>query len=346
MASAGPVQANDLAQQIEEHRAGLMGHCYRMLGSFHDAEDATQEALLRAWRKQDGFRGDASLKTWLYRIATHVCLDLLRSRARRLTPASEAAPRSRHSLPKAPATEISWLEPLPTGAVRTDLDPAAAYSQTESVKLAFIAALQSLTPGQRAVLILRDVLAWSTAETAETLGLSEPAASSALHRARQRLRETYHPTGVDASPRSDPEDPRVRTMLVAYVDAWRRSDVDGLVEALRTDVRIAMPPSPSWYRGRDDVLEFLRTLDLAARRAPAASGVVQRPACLPDLARRARARDPLRHPGPGRRPRWHLGHRLLRPGAVNAVGPCHRRPGRVRSAGHGDATQELSWRPR
>ena len=127
------------------------------------------------------------------------------------------------------------------------------------MKLAFIAALQSLTPGQRAVLILRDVLAWSTAETAETLGLSEPAASSALHRARQRLRETYHPAGVDAFPGSDPEDPGVRRMLAAYVDAWRRSDIDGLVETLRTDVRIAMPPSPSWYHGRDDVLEFLRT---------------------------------------------------------------------------------------
>ncbi len=259
MAAAEHVQANELAFQMEEHRAGLIAHCYRMLGSFHDAEDATQEALLRAWRKQDGFRGDASLKTWLYRIATRVCLDLVRSRARRLTPPSVASPAIPTQAPKAPVTEISWLEPLPTEALMTDLDPAAAYSQTESVKLAFIAALQSLTPGQRAVLILRDVLAWSTAETAETLGLSEPATSSALHRARQRLREVYHPAGVDAFPGSDPEDPRVRTMLAAYVDAWRRSDVDGLVETLRTDVRIAMPPSPSWYRGRDDVLEFLRT---------------------------------------------------------------------------------------
>lgn len=259
MSAAEHVQADDLASQSEEHRAGLIAHCYRMLGSFHDAEDATQEALLRAWRKRDGFRGEASLKTWLYRIATRVCLDLMRSRARRLTPASVAGPAIPTLPPKAPVTEISWLEPLPTEAARTDLDPAAAYSQTESVKLAFIAALQALTPGQRAVLILRDVLAWSTAETAETLGLSEPAASSALHRARQRLRQTYHPAGVDAFPGPEPEDPRVRTMLAAYVDAWRRSDVDGLVETLRTDVRIAMPPSPSWYRGRDDVLEVLRT---------------------------------------------------------------------------------------
>ncbi len=126
-----------------------------------------------------------------------------------------------------------------------------------SVKLAFIAALQSLTPGQRAVLILRDVLAWSTAETAETLGLSTPAASSVLHRARQRLRETYHPAGVDAFPGSDPEDPRVRATLAAYVEAWQRDDVDGLVETLRSDVRVAIPPSPSWYRGHDDVLAFL-----------------------------------------------------------------------------------------
>ena len=257
MGAAEHVQANDLATQFEEHRAGLIAHCYRMLGSFHDAEDATQEAFLRAWRKQDGFRGDASVKTWLYRIATRVCLDMVRSRARRLTPASVASPAIPTQPPKAPVTEISWLEPLPTAAVRTDLDPAAAYSQTESVKLAFIAALQTLTPGQRAVLILRDVLAWSTAETAETLGLSEPAASSALHRARERLQQTYHPAGVDAFPGSDPEDPGVRTMLAAYVDAWQRHDVDGLVETLRTDVRIAMPPSPSWYRGRDDVLEFL-----------------------------------------------------------------------------------------
>ena len=250
----------DLGGLLEGHRSGLLVHCYRFLASYHDAEEATQETFLRAWRGRDGFRGEASVKTWLYSIATRVCLDQLRRRSTRLSPGLVSAPSNPDAPPAAPAAELSWLEPIPTRyLVDASLDPESAYTLAESVKLAFVAALQTLPPRQRAVLVLRDVLAWSAVEVATVLDSSVPSVNSALHRARQQLRETYHGSGVDSFPSEEPDDPRVVRMLDAYVQAWQRDDIDGLVETLRADVRLAMPPIPSWYSGRDDVLAALRS---------------------------------------------------------------------------------------
>ena len=249
----------DLSEQLEKHRGALVVQCYRLLGSHQDAEEATQETLLRAWRSRGRFRGEASLGTWLHKIATRVCLDQLRSRASRPTPVSFGPAADPTEPPAAPSPEVTWLEPLPTSVLTgVPSDPAAVYSLAESVKLAFIAALQTLPPRQRAVLILRDVLAWSATETADVLEMSVAAANSALQRARRQLQDTVHGGGVDSFRGAEPEDPRIRSILAAYVHAWQTDDVASLVETLRADVRLAMPPVPSWYQGRSDVLEFLR----------------------------------------------------------------------------------------
>lgn len=252
-------RVTDLERQLDAHRDAIVVHCYRLLGSHHDAEEAAQEALLRAWRGRDRFRGEAAVGTWLHKIATRVCLDQLRSRSSRPTPVRLGPASDPTDPPAAASLEVAWLEPLPTSAlVETPSDPAAAYTLAESVKLAFIAALQTLPPRQRAVLLLRDVLVWSAAETAEVLGMSVAAANSALQRARQQLRDTVHAGGVDSFRGTELADPDVRPILDAYVRAWESDDVDGLVETLRADVRLAMPPVPSWYEGRAQVVEFLR----------------------------------------------------------------------------------------
>jgi RNA polymerase sigma-70 factor (ECF subfamily) len=249
----------DLGSRFDEHRSSLLVHCYRFLGSYADAEEATQEAYLRAWRGRDSFRGDASVKTWLHRIATRVCLDQLRRRSSRSAPGHIGSSANPGEPPAAPTGEISWLEPIPTTELGdASVDPESAYTLAESVKLAFVAALQTLPPKQRAVLLLRDVLGWSAAETGVALETSVPAVNSALHRAREQLRQTYHGSGIDSFPGAEPQDPRVARMLATYVQAWQRDDVDGLVETLRADVRLAMPPIPSWYDGRDDVVAALR----------------------------------------------------------------------------------------
>lgn len=249
----------ELGAALETHRRALTVHCYRFLGSLHDAEEATQETYLRAWHRRETFRGDASLQTWLYRIATRVCLDAIEKRKRRILPATAGPATRPGTAPEGSSSEISWLEPVPSNFVAdSTLDPASAYSLAESVRLAFIAALQTLPPRQRAVLILRDVLTWSAAETAAVLDMSSGAANSALHRARQRLRETYHRSPTDAITLPDPVDPDVVRLLDTYVRAWEHDDVEALVTTLREDARLAMPPSPSWYEGRADVIEFLR----------------------------------------------------------------------------------------
>lgn len=260
MASTGLQPGAELDAELESHRRALTVHCYRFLGSLHDAEEAVQETYLRAWRARSGFRGDASLRTWLLRIATRVCLDLRDSRRRRITPVAAGPAAEPDASPASAATDIAWLEPIPGEHLDgASLDPASLYTLAESVKLAFVAALQTLPPRQRAVLLLRDVLAWSAAETADALGMSVGAANSALHRARQRLAATHHASGIDAVRAADPDDPGIVRLLDAYVRAWQRDDVDALVEVLRDDVRIAMPPSPAWYDGRDDVVGFLRS---------------------------------------------------------------------------------------
>ena len=251
---------DDLLAAIDAQRHDVVLHCYRFLGSIAEAEEAAQETALRAWRSRATFRGEASVRTWLHRIATRVCLDMLRHRSgRRLPPDVGPATTERGRPPAPPATEIAWVEPLPDVYV-TDIaaDPAARYDVRESVSLAFIAALQVLPPRQRAVLLLRDVLGWSARETAEALDQSVVATNSSLHRARVALRTTHHQTGRDAVAADAPSEPVARRLLDAYVRAWAADDVDGLLETMREDVRLAMPPTTTWFDRKSTVEPALR----------------------------------------------------------------------------------------
>ncbi|MCI0583436.1 MAG: RNA polymerase subunit sigma-70, partial [Chloroflexi bacterium] len=246
---------------LEGHRRDLILLAYRFLGSVHDAEEAVQETSIRAWRGRHTFRGEASVRTWLHRITTRVCLDLIRSRRGRVLPVALGEPADpTKPAPLRPPTEVAWVEPLPDAFVAgAEHDPAARYDLRESVSLAFIAALQAVPPRQRAVLLLRDVLGWSARETAEALELTVPAVNSALHRARTALRATHHRSGRDVVAATPPADPTIGRLLRAYVRAWESDDIGGLLATMRADVRLAMPPSPSWYAGRADVATLLRT---------------------------------------------------------------------------------------
>ncbi len=270
--SAAPHDDRDaFGRALEQHHHDLVLLCYRFLGSVHDAEEAVQETAIRAWRGRASYRGDASMRTWLHRIATRVCLDLLRSRRGRVLPVSVAGPADpTRPAPPRPAAEVAWIEPLPDAFVAgVELDPAAWYDLRESVSLAFIAALQAVPARQRAVLLLRDVLGWSARETAEALEMTEPAVNSALHRARTTFRATHHRSGRDTVPAAPPSDPAIRRLLRAYVRAWESDDVRGLLATMRADVRLAMPPSPSWYAGVADVETLFRTWVFGPLRPPA-----------------------------------------------------------------------------
>ncbi|MEU5945711.1 sigma-70 family RNA polymerase sigma factor [Micromonospora sp. NPDC047465] len=243
--ASGPADA-----AFEAHRVGLTGYCYRMLGSIFDAEDAVQETLLRAWRGHDGFQARSSTRTWLYRIATNVCLDQLRGRARRALPMEFGGPDEPVlAALGAPASE-RWVGPAPDAAVLPAGDPAAVAEARESVRLAFVAALQHLPPRQRAVLILRDVLRWRADETAELAGASVAAVNSALQRARATL------AARDGLPTA-PLDGRQRDLLDRYVASFERYDIDSLVALLREDAVQSMPPFALWLRGPGDIRRWM-----------------------------------------------------------------------------------------
>jgi RNA polymerase sigma-70 factor, ECF subfamily len=244
---------------VEPYRGELHAHCYRMLGSVHDAEDALQDALLRAWRGLARFEGRSSLRSWLYRIATNACLDVIGRRPKRVLPIDYAPAADPHEGPGEPIVESIWLEPYPDEQLGIEdgfAAPEARYERRESVELAFIAALQHLPATQRAVLILRDVLGFSAREAAETLETTTASVNSALQRARaaadQRLpeqsqQETLRSLG----------DERVREIVESYVDAWERGDVDAVVAMLAEDATFAMPPLRTWFRGREALTVFL-----------------------------------------------------------------------------------------
>jgi len=228
----------------ESLRRDLLLHCYRLTGSFHDAEDLVQETLAKAWRARADFRGDAGLRTWLHRIATRACLDALRRRPRRTLPSA---------LGDGPATEVLWLEPLPDDILAdVETDPAAAYDLRESVSLAFLTALQLLPPRQRAVLILRDVLALRAAEVADLLDLSLSSVNSLLHRARQKMRARYAAPPSMVTPSSE-----TASLLRRYISAWQAGDVNALLAILRTDALLEMPPIPSASLGHAAIRAFL-----------------------------------------------------------------------------------------
>lgn len=247
----------EFSARVEPYRRELLLHCYRLLGSLHDAEDLVQETLLRAWQHIDTFKGQASLRTWLYRIATNACLDALKHRGPRTLPTS-VAPAADPHLPLAPAWgESTWLDPFPESwlAEATE-DPAARYTRRESVSLAFLTVLQLLPARQRAILLLSDVLDWRASEIADLLSLSVSAVKSALHRARGTLAKQYH---VDEDERAEylRADAATQALLKRYLEAWEKQDVAGLVALMKEDATFTMPPSPSWYQGREAIRTVL-----------------------------------------------------------------------------------------
>jgi RNA polymerase sigma-70 factor (ECF subfamily) len=254
------------ASLVAAHRPALHAHCYRMLGSVPDAEDALQEALLRAWRGLPRFEGRSSLRSWLYKIATNACLKAIERRPTRVLPVDYGPPGDPHGELDEPLVESVWLDPYPDQRlVAGDHEPDARYEQRESVEIAFVAALQHLPPRQRAVLILRDVLGFSGAEVADALDMSAAAVYSALQRAHRTVDERLPAQSQQATLRSI-SDARLRSLVSRYVDAWERADVDALVDLLTEDAIIAMPPYRTWYAGRDAVLAFLGKTPLVGRR--------------------------------------------------------------------------------
>ena len=247
------------ARLVEPHRRALHAHCYRMLGSVTDAEDALQDALLSAWRALAKFEGRSSLRSWLYTIATNACLRAIERRPKRVLPIDYAPSADPHDGLAEPLVESVWVEPYPDERLGLEdglAGPDARYEQRESVELAFIAALQHLPARQRAVLILRDVLGFSARETAATLETSPPAVDSALQRAHKAVDERLPERSQQAMLRSL-DDRGLREIVDRYVDAFERNDVDAVVEMLATDGAFTMPPVPTWYRGREAVSTFL-----------------------------------------------------------------------------------------
>ncbi|MGX1155019.1 sigma-70 family RNA polymerase sigma factor [Streptomyces albogriseolus] len=247
---------------LEQYRVELTGYCYRMLGSSFEAEDAVQDTMIRAWRSLDKFEGRSSLRSWLYRIATNVCLDMLSAGNKRARPMdlTDSTPLARAAL--SPRPDHTWLEPMPDDRVLpTPADPAEAAVAKESVRLAFMAALQRLPAKQRAVLILREVLAWKASEVAELLGTSVASVNSALQRARATLAERREP-GADAAV-SDPLDEDQKKLLDRYVAAFEGYDMSALTALLHEDAIMTMPPFDLWLTGADDITGFMTTLGAA-----------------------------------------------------------------------------------
>jgi RNA polymerase sigma-70 factor, ECF subfamily len=238
----------DLEKELERHRRELTGYCYRMLGSGSEAEDAVQETLLRAWKAMDRFEGRSSVRSWLYKIATNVCLDMLRTPQRRARPMELGGPVSADDPPATTLPEHMWVTPIADDRViPVHGDPAELAASRESVRLAFVAALQHLPSRQRAVLILREVLRWQATEVAELLDTTVASVNSALQRARATLAE------AGGRPEARPLDDDESELLGRYVDTFERYDIDGFVELLREDATQHMPPFEMWLRGRDDI---------------------------------------------------------------------------------------------
>ncbi|HEU0303890.1 MAG TPA: sigma-70 family RNA polymerase sigma factor [Gaiellaceae bacterium] len=244
--------ATAVAESLEQYRSALTGYCYRMLGSPFDAEDAAQETMVRAWRGLERFEGRAALRSWLYRIATNVCLDMLESRKRRampmdLGPAQEPVASNLNALP-----EAAWVEPIPDGRIAPEGDPADVTVARETIRLAFVAALQHLPPRQRAVLILCEVLRWQASEVAELLETTVASVNSALQRARATL-EARNLSAESAPPEAEEADAE---LLARYVDAFERYDMEALTALVHEDATQSMPPYDMWLAGRADIFAW------------------------------------------------------------------------------------------
>jgi RNA polymerase sigma-70 factor (ECF subfamily) len=251
----------DFERQLGQHRRALTGYCYRMLGSSFEAEDAVQEAFLRAWRNVDRFEGRSAFKSWLYKIATNVCLDMLDGRKRRARPMDLSAVGTPEShLTSSP--EAAWLEPIPDARVLPEAaDPAELAQERETLRLAFVNALQHLPPKQRSVLILREVLRWSAAETAELLDTSVPSVNSALQRARASL----DATGVQLAEDASNLDAEQQELVERYLKAFEAYDMDSLVSLLAEDATMSMPPYDLWLRGTEHIRTWFLTAGAPCR---------------------------------------------------------------------------------
>jgi RNA polymerase sigma-70 factor (ECF subfamily) len=293
MSRARAGDGDAFGQLTEPYRRELVVHCYRMLGSVQDAEDAVQDTLLAAWRGVRGFEGRSSLRTWLYRIATNQCLNARRAAGRR--PAKEwDVPRVEPPEPTR-LGEVVWLEPIPDtafeGTIDVPLGPQACYEQTESISLAFVTALQVLPPRQLAVLILRDVLGFHASEVAEMLDATVESVNSVLKRARAGL-ERRQAASPDREPAPAAHSSREDAILARFVRAWESADLDALVDLLTDDVYISMPPMPFEYEGRDLVARFCARIFGAGRRFDL---VPTRANGQPAFGAYLRARDGLSH---------------------------------------------------
>jgi RNA polymerase sigma-70 factor, ECF subfamily len=242
---------------VAGHRRELAAHCYRMLGSAADAEDAVQDTLLRAWRALPTFEGRSSLRSWLYRIATNVCLRMLERRPSRVLPIDHGPAADPHGTVAAPPAETAWIEPYPDDRLPVE----DGYEQREAVELAFIAALQHLPPRQRAVLILRDVLGFSAREAAETLDATPVSIDSALQRAHRAVQQRVPERSQQETMRALGDD-GLRATVERFTSAWERADIAALTALLAEDARFAMPPHPTWLSGRDAIVDFLRVRPL------------------------------------------------------------------------------------
>ena len=292
LARMDPREESAFAALFERHRRELQVHCYRMLGSFEDAEDLVQETFLRAWRGRASFsfQGAASFRAWVYRIATNACLDALRKRPRRVLP-QQLAPAGDPAAPPPPPADLPWLQPYPDRLLEpiasAEDEPGAVVVVRETIELAFMAAIQHLSPRQRAVLILRDVLGWSAKETASLLEASVASVNSALQRARATLRDRLPERRTEWARASGPSGEE-RELLRRYVDAHERADADALAALLRDDALLTMPPLPTWYAGREAIViasrqgfdpgfGHIRTVVAAANTQPAAAHYLRRP---------------------------------------------------------------------
>src|SRR6201999_716488 len=247
----------DFTVTAEPYRRELLAHCYRMTGSLHDAEDLVQETLLRAWKAYDRFEGKSSVRTWLHRIATNTCLTALENRQRRPLPTGLGAPSSDPTAELVEGTEVPWLEPVPdaAGDPADPADPATIVDTRESVRLAFVAALQHLSPRQRAVLLLRDVLQWKAAEVGQAIGASTAAVNSLLQRARAQL-EAVGPSEDDEL--AEPDSPETKDVLDRYIAAFEAYDIDELVKMFTDDAIWEMPPFDGWYQGPEQIVTLTR----------------------------------------------------------------------------------------
>lgn len=246
---------DEFLADAQRYRRELLAHCYRMTGSLHDAEDLVQDTYLRAWKAYDKFEGKSSVRTWLHRIATNTCLTALEGRQRRPLPTGLGAPSSQPSYELVVRNEITWLEPLPDAPGEDPKDPSVIVGSRESVRLAFVAALQHLSPRQRAVLLMRDVLQWKAAEVAAALDTTTAAVNSLLQRARAQLDE-IGPSQDDKL--ATPESPEARDLLDRYIDAFQSYDMDKLVQLFTADAVWEMPPFDSWYVGPEAIVALSR----------------------------------------------------------------------------------------